>query len=269
MEEPAADLSLAERELRRIIKTLRKMVKDRGYRQSDLHTRLGWGRSYLSQVFTGTLSLRAEIMLAVLAGIRVHPCRFYYELCKGFDPRIDLPEADATRYARADPNQKKLPMSRQGPEAPSAQSGLVAGELDRLLKSLHKMIKDRGYTQREVQEKYGWHHTRLTQIFQGQIRLYVDTMLAVLFAIGVNPRWFYYELCRDWDPITDRPNLDEYKHSTVGQANGSPKYLLSAQIQPTQPGEAGQWRINMPTAADYPVPLDRNGSYPDPKEAGE
>ena len=72
----------------------------------------------------------------------------------------------------------------------------VLQEVDRVLTLLRNMIRERGFTQLEVQEKLSWGRSYLSQLFTKQKALRVEQVLLVLDVIGVEPAEFYRELYR-------------------------------------------------------------------------
>lgn len=71
---------------------------------------------------------------------------------------------------------------------------LVQQEIRRVLLILRRTIRHQKLTQLQVQERLGWGHSSLSQLFTGQKRLRFDQLLAILQVIGVPPRRFFQEL---------------------------------------------------------------------------
>ncbi len=70
----------------------------------------------------------------------------------------------------------------------------VDSELDRYLTLLRNKIRERGYTQLEVQEVLSWGRSYISQILTRQKNLRVDQVLLILNVIGVEPREFFADL---------------------------------------------------------------------------
>ena len=69
-----------EREVDRVLTLLRNKIRERGYTQLEVQAALGWGRSYISQLFTRQKNLKVEQVLLMLQVIGVDPAEFYGEL---------------------------------------------------------------------------------------------------------------------------------------------------------------------------------------------
>ncbi len=67
-------------------------------------------------------------------------------------------------------------------------------DLDRILNHLRNRMRERGYTQREVQEVLGWGRSYISQLVTRQKSLRVDHVLVILNVIGVRPEEFWAEL---------------------------------------------------------------------------
>ncbi len=75
-------------------------------------------------------------------------------------------------------------------------------ELDRCLSLLRNNIRERGFTQLEVQGALGWGRSYISQLLTRQKNLRVDQVLMILNVIGVEPRDFFAELCAFPGPDT-------------------------------------------------------------------
>ena len=69
-----------DRDLDRIITTLRNRIREQGYTQLEVQEVLGWGRSYISQLLTRQKALRIEQILQILLVINVAPADFFDEI---------------------------------------------------------------------------------------------------------------------------------------------------------------------------------------------
>ncbi len=67
-------------------------------------------------------------------------------------------------------------------------------ELDRVLTLLRNKIRERGFTQLEVQEALGWGRSYISQLLTKQKSLRIEQVLLILNVIGVDPADFFGEL---------------------------------------------------------------------------
>lgn len=70
----------------------------------------------------------------------------------------------------------------------------VQSEVDRYLTLLRNKIRERGYTQLQVQESLGWGRSYISQLLTRQKALRVEQVLLILGVIGVEPGEFFGEL---------------------------------------------------------------------------
>ena len=70
----------------------------------------------------------------------------------------------------------------------------TARQLDRVLTLLRNKIRERGFTQLEVQEALGWGRSYISQLLTKQKSLRVEQVLLILNVISVSPADFYAEL---------------------------------------------------------------------------
>ena len=70
----------------------------------------------------------------------------------------------------------------------------IEQELDRYLTLLRNKIRERGFTQLEVQEQLGWGRSYISQILTKQKSLRLKQMLSILQVIGIEPVAFFAEL---------------------------------------------------------------------------
>ncbi len=159
-----------EEEIDRTLRTLRATIKAQRFTQLRIQEILGWGRSYISQIVTRSKGFRFESLLLILKTIGVAPGAFYAELY-GWPP-LDEPESESD--AEFD----------------------LAEEVDRVLAGLAQKIRARGPTQSVVQESLGWGRSYISQLMTKQKGLRVDQVLMILWALGIEPREFFWELYR-------------------------------------------------------------------------
>ncbi len=67
-------------ELLRARGTLREVIRNSPLTQSEIQARLGWGRTYITQLLNGQKSLRLEQLLRILAALGVAPGEFFRSL---------------------------------------------------------------------------------------------------------------------------------------------------------------------------------------------
>ena len=70
----------------------------------------------------------------------------------------------------------------------------VEAELNRYLTLTRNKIRERGFTQLEVQEALGWGRSYISQLLTKQKSLRVEQVLLILKVIGVDPVEFFAEL---------------------------------------------------------------------------
>lgn len=70
----------------------------------------------------------------------------------------------------------------------------VEREIDRVLSLLRNKMRERGYTQLEVQKCLNWGRSYISQILTKQKALRLEQVLLILGVIGVDPGEFFEEL---------------------------------------------------------------------------
>ncbi len=71
---------------------------------------------------------------------------------------------------------------------------IVDNEVDRYLTLLRNKIRERGFTQLQVQEALSWGRSYISQLLTKQKSLRVEQVLLILDVIGVDPADFFAEL---------------------------------------------------------------------------
>lgn len=102
-------------------------------------------------------------------------------------------------------------------------------ELDRVLTLLRNKIRERGFTQLEVQEALSWGRSYISQLLTKQKSLRVEQVLLILEVIGVDPGAFFVELY----PPPIHLGSGEYALSARGRAPFNPSAIADG----TQGGE--------------------------------
>ncbi len=105
----------------------------------------------------------------------------------------------------------------------------VERELDRYLTALRNLIRQRGFTQLEVQEALGWGRSYVSQLLTKQKGLRFEQVPMILNTIGVTPEEYlseiYPPLRRSSGNITvDRPHKD-------ADAPSEPEATLADEMQ--------------------------------------
>jgi transcriptional regulator with XRE-family HTH domain len=90
-------------------------------------------------------------------------------------------------------------------------------EVDRILTLLRNKIRERGFTQLEVQDKLDWGRSYISQLLTRQKSLRVEQVLMILETIRVEPREFYAELYQFPRPEVRLRNLDDYADPARGE----------------------------------------------------
>ncbi|RMH18680.1 MAG: XRE family transcriptional regulator [Acidobacteria bacterium] len=97
----------------------------------------------------------------------------------------------------------------------------VEKDLDRTLTLLRNKIREKGFTQLEVQNALNWGRSYISQLLTKQKSLRVEQILLILDVIGVEPAEFYSELYRFSTNDAGLRNLDDYiEHSSAGAWRG-------------------------------------------------
>ncbi len=94
---------------------------------------------------------------------------------------------------------------------------IVQSEIDRVLTLLRNKIRERGFTQLEVQEALSWGRSYISQLLTKQKSLRVEQILLILNVIGVDPGEFYSELYRLSAPERMRA-VEEYAERSYRSA---------------------------------------------------
>lgn len=68
-----------DKEVDRMLKLLREKIRDQGFTQLKVQQALGWGRTYISQLFRKQKSLRFDQILQILEVIEVDARDFFSE----------------------------------------------------------------------------------------------------------------------------------------------------------------------------------------------
>lgn len=101
----------------------------------------------------------------------------------------------------------------------------IEKEVDRILTLLRNKIREKGFTQLEVQEKLNWGRSYISQLLTKQKSLRVEQVLMILETIQVDPKDFYAELYQFTRPDFRLRNFDEYGEAQFEEPHISPASL--------------------------------------------
>ncbi len=172
-----------QEEIVRILDLLRRNLVARGFTQVAVQKRLGWGRSSISDILAGQMTLRVESLHLILEAIGMPPGEFYAELYS-WPP---LPES-ASELPRPEP----------------------AKEVDRILTRLDEEIRKRSATRVGIERRLGWGRDYISHLMKKQTRLRVAQVLSILSALEIDWREFHWNLYRP----------DQYKEARRNWGNG-------------------------------------------------
>jgi len=102
---------------------------------------------------------------------------------------------------------------------------IVERELDRFLTLLRNKIRERGFTQLEVQEALGWGRSYISQLLTKQKSLRVEQVLLILDVIGVDPVEFFAELYHFPVALGHGESFGEYGPPGAGRAPFNPSLV--------------------------------------------
>lgn len=182
----ATNMVSVERAIDGILMHLRNKVHAQGFTQLEVQERLGWGRSYLSQLLTKQKSLRFRQLILVLAVIGVDLEEFFADLYHW-----------PTQSAEGTDEAARPLGGRGGQPQPVLESTEDAErEIDRVMGLVMTKIRERGFTQIKVQERLGWGRNYISHLVGKSKHLRVEQVLAILSALEVDPAEFFLELYR-------------------------------------------------------------------------
>ncbi len=105
----------------------------------------------------------------------------------------------------------------------------IERELDRALTLLRNKIRERGFTQLEVQEALGWGRSYISQLLTKQKSLRMEQVLLILEVIKVTPSEFFSELYNYPPGVAQRHY--EYGPPVHGRAPYNPSLIAEASDQ--------------------------------------
>jgi transcriptional regulator with XRE-family HTH domain len=120
----------AQKEAERMLETLRRLIRERGFTQLKIQLVLGWGRSYISQLLTKQKTLRVEPLLQIVDAIGMQPAEFFAEHYRA--PATEAPPAPAAAPAVSGA-EIELEIRRKLDHLQSGLTGLVRVLVERRL----------------------------------------------------------------------------------------------------------------------------------------
>ncbi len=111
----------------------------------------------------------------------------------------------------------------------------VQHEVDRFLTLLRNKIRERGFTQLEVQEALGWGRSYISQLLTRQKALRFEQVLLILGVIGIPAAEFFAELYatapyRSFGSAAAHPDAAESVAKLRAELNGMVDLLLEKKI---------------------------------------
>ncbi len=113
---------------------------------------------------------------------------------------------------------------------------IVENEIEQILTLLRNKIRERGFTQLEVQEALAWGRSYISQLLTKQKSLRVEQVLLILNVIGVDPAEFYAELYH----LPTADGLRSMEEYPPGRYGGAP-YPARTVAEVTEPGLSGDF----------------------------
>ncbi len=94
----------------------------------------------------------------------------------------------------------------------------IERDLDRILNRLRYAIRERGYTQLEVQEVLGWGRSYISQLLNKQKSLRFEQILSILNVIDVTAAEFFGEIY----PLGEADRSRRARRTTPAQVDDAP-----------------------------------------------
>ncbi len=95
-------------------------------------------------------------------------------------------------------------------------------DLDRILSHLRQLIRERGFTQMEVQEILGWGRSYISQLLTKQKSLRLEQVLMILNVIRVKPEAFFAEIYQYGEPYRPHRRVSPVPFLTDGLDASAP-----------------------------------------------
>jgi transcriptional regulator with XRE-family HTH domain len=122
-------------EVERLLTVFRTAMRILGITNRDVEKKLGVSPSYLSRLFSGTIELKVEHVMELVAAIGLEPAEFFHLAY----PRLPEPGSDSAQRLRQT-------LRDLQPASPEARPGVpTQDEIDQMLmKSLRKLLVEEG-----------------------------------------------------------------------------------------------------------------------------
>jgi transcriptional regulator with XRE-family HTH domain len=122
-------------EVERLLTVFRTAMRILGITNRDVEKKLGVSPSYLSRLFSGTIELKVEHVMELVAAIGLEPAEFFHLAY----PRLPEPGSDSAQRLRQT-------LRDLQPASPEARPGApTQDEIDQMLmKSLRKLLAEEG-----------------------------------------------------------------------------------------------------------------------------
>ena len=132
----------AEKEVDRMLKLLREKIRDQGFTQLKVQEALGWGRTYISQLFRKQKSLRFDQILKIVQVIGLRTDEFFAEFYG-----LSHPESEGGFYYYsypAGPRGFGRPQAVPAMPAPSTVDAEQLNELHQTVSALKQALVEKG-----------------------------------------------------------------------------------------------------------------------------
>jgi transcriptional regulator with XRE-family HTH domain len=122
-------------EVERLLTVFRTAMRILGITNRDVEKKLGVSPSYLSRLFSGTIELKVEHIMELVAAIGLEPAEFFHLAY----PRLPEPGSDSAQRLRQT-------LRDLQPASPEPRAGVpTQDEIDQMLmKSLRKLLVEEG-----------------------------------------------------------------------------------------------------------------------------
>ncbi len=94
-------------------------------------------------------------------------------------------------------------------------------DLDRILTRLRNLLRERGFTQMEVQDALGWGRSYISQLLTKQKSLRLEQVLMILNVVDAKPEDFFGEIYEFGKPRRPHRSAGHAKRSPAGDLDDS------------------------------------------------
>ncbi len=129
-----------QKEVDRMLKLLREKIRDQGFTQLKVQEALGWGRTYISQLFRKQKSLRFDQILSIIDVVGIPADEFFAEFYG-----LSHPEAEGGFYYYGQPGGRPYSHPQAAPAAPPmAVDAEAFGHLHNTVRALERALLAKG-----------------------------------------------------------------------------------------------------------------------------